>query len=1032
MEWIKRTFAAACLCGLLNVSSWATPEFVEHIPGNGVFGETAGVTMREPEVPREDDAVGVWVKIGYSFFYTDVAIYYTTDGSTPAGSRGVPSGSTQVLRSATGQVSFVRNEPSGSGNMDWWFATLPAATRGYGQSVRYRIGSWHSSGGIEVFSNNYGCSDDVCNAPGTPATYSFTNLLAWPGRGAGYTEHWAGYPPVKFWKEEAVVGNNWINVMLDQNGTVFDVYYPGAGGVYGVGTRNEGYSEGPDTFPPGLPPDQRGQMHVNQVMAGIRVDGKTHWLNNPNGVSYSNVTQSYEPRSNTVRSSARLTADGNDILVQQYDFAPKGVTFPTDLGGTPNRGLYVKRMVLTNQGPMTKTANVYVYADFALNGGDGFDGMFIDRTRGAMVAFDNTRRFAGAAGEYKLVSSGDLDKNVSVYLASAMKLLAPNGSTETIAGDFWSDTSTDQGQGWIGLRVTLAPGQSREIAYTIIGGFDGFAGATGTYNWQIVPALDWFYSTSQATALAQTDAYWNDWVDGGVTVDFPDDRYDELMVRGLLGTALHIDEKGGGLIAGMHNGAYPFVWPRDLMWAAVTLSRVGHWTPVTEAFRYLREVTYRANAPWGGKGFWYQKYTTDGYIIWDAPQVDETAVVPWGAWFHYNMTGDAAFLSQNYGIIYDAGRASSEDSSIDGRLYLDDNFNLMHTMNLWEDQWGLFVYSNANVERGLRDAASIANRLGQPADATLFTHRANLIHNGLRARLQWNGENTDISFLGIVYPFNVVGPKDPDAVRVIDRINGVAPDTFGNYRGLVRGAGEWDRLIDRYWGDGYWGGGPWFLSTMWYGAYYALRQDHNPGKADIDVLRDRVDRLIGKLGPIGFGAEQISPASSLLYPGQTDFRLQTAWPNAWESMSFFVDSIMLFLGLEPDAPGNTLRIAPKLPTAWNTMTFRNVHLGAHRFDITVDEDALWSRHRIVNKTGSPCQLSTWVRIPAGARPSRVLVNGQLVAHTFDTAARRVRVDRPLSTGPNAQTTVQVWFRQPVAAEPGASVSGGAVPLKPKF
>ena len=75
---------------------------------------------------------------------------------------------------------------------------------------------------------------------------------------------------------------------------------------------------------------------------------------------------------------------------------------------------------------------------------------------------------------------------------------------------------------------------------------------------------------------AATEDYWRNWLAAGVDVDVPDDDYDALFRRGLLATALHVDAEGGGVIAGMHNGAYPFVWPRDALYAAVTLDRTGH------------------------------------------------------------------------------------------------------------------------------------------------------------------------------------------------------------------------------------------------------------------------------------------------------------------------------------------------------------------------------------------------------------------------------------------------------------------------
>lgn len=977
----------------------ATPEFVEHSPTGQVYGEATGVTMREPDVPREGDAVDIWTRIGYSFWYTDVAVYYTTDGSEPTGDKGVPTGSTFVLTSAGGAVSFIRNEPHSPDAIDWWKGTLPSAARTYGLTVKYKIGAWHSGGGPEIFTG----------------TFTYTVKLAWPGKGAPHADHYAGYPAVHFWKEEAVVGNNYITAMLDQNGSVWDVYYPSAGCVNGMGTKNEGYVDGLDTFPPGLPSDNRGQMNINQAMAGIRVDGVTYWLSNEQAAGYADVSQSYITDTNVVQTSQRLVANGNNILIQQYDFAPKGITFPNDEGGNPNRGLYVKRLILTNNGGSSKTVNVYFHGDFALNGGDIYDGMFTDAPRGAMVAYDNIYRLTSTSGEYNPTTFSDYEKDVSVYLAAAMKLVGDAGAGGgSPATDFWSDTSADQGQGWIGLQVQLPVGEAREINIALVGGFDNFAGATGTYAYQVDNAIDWFLSGDMYTVQTTTEDYWSDWLAEGVTVNLPDDSYDSTFNRCLLATALHLDGKNGGIIAGMHNGAYPFVWPRDAAWAAITLARTGHIDEAKEIFRFLRDIAYRDTEGWSRKGFWKQKYTTDGYTVWGTPQVDETSCYPWGVRYLYDMTGDLQFLLDHYDEVYEAAVASSQDSTVDSRLRYEDAVNLMYSMNLWEDSFDVFAYSNASVIRGLEDAAEIADTLDQNAcpggpgncnyhnDKSLFLARASAIRGGLDARLEWNGENTDISHLGLAYPFDIYPPDHSRTALVVDRMNGVATDRWGNNHPLVNFSGEFEGLIDRYWGDTYWNGGPWFLTTMWYGCYYAGRQDVNPGKGDIDNHKYRLDLLLGRLGPIGLGAEQIAPSSSLMYPGQTDFVLQAAWPNAWESMSFMADSMMMFLDYTPDSAGNTLRIEPKLPGGWTTMAFNNLRLGSHRISVTCSEGTGTATNAFTNVTGGAANFDTYIRVPAGSTVLGVTRDDafgcQSMAFTYDAATGRVRVTGPLATG----------------------------------
>lgn len=1007
-----------CLLAILTASAaafffapppaYATPDFVQHTPTGQVYGEPAGITMREPDVPREGDLVALWARIGYSFWYTDVTVYYTTDGTEPVGNKGSPSGSTAVLTSAAGGIGFVRNEPHSPDNIDWWKGTLPSETRSYGLTIKYKIGAWHSGGGPEVFTS----------------TFTYTVKLAWPGKGAPHADHDAGYPAVHFWKEEAVVGNNYITAMLDQNGSVWDVYYPSAGCVNGMGTKNEGYVDGPDTFPPGLPLDSRGQMNINQAMAGIRVDGVTYWLSNEQAAGYADVAQSYITDTNVVQTSQRLVANGNNILIQQYDFAPKGITFPNDDGGNPNRGLCLKRLLLTNNGGAAKTVNVYLYGDFALNGGDGYDGMFTDVPRGAMVAYDNTYRLTSTSGEYNPTTFGNYEKDVSVYLAAAMKLVGEGGGGGgSPATDFWSHTSTDQGQGWIGLQVLLPIGVTKEIDVAFVGGFDNHAGATGTYAYQMDNAIDWFLSGDMYSAQLATEGYWLNWLAGGVTVDLPDDAYDLLFKRCLLATALHLDGKNGGVIAGMHNGAYPFVWPRDAAWAAITLARTGHLDEAKEIFRFLQDIAHRDVEGWSRKGFWKQKYTTDGYTVWGAPQVDETSCYPWGVRYLYDVTGDIQFLLDHYDEVYEAAISSSQDSTFDSRLRYEDAVNLMYSMSLWEDAFDVFIYSNASVIRGLEDAAMIADVLDQNAcpggpgqcgyhsDKANFLARSGAIRGGLDARLEWNGENTDISHLGIAYPFDVYPPNHPRTALVADRMNGVANDRWGNNHPIVNFSGEFQGLINRYWGDTYWNGGPWFLTTMWYGCYYAARQDVNPGNGDINNHKYRLDLLLDRFGPVGLGAEQIAPSNSLMYPGQSDFVLQTAWPNVWESMSFMADSMMLFLDYSPDAPANTLRIEPKLPSGWTTMTFNNLRLGAHRINVTCSEGTNSATNAFTNVTGDAVNFDTYIRVPAGSTVLGVTRNDSSgctsAAFTHDASTGRVHVTGSLATGAGGVATITV-------------------------
>src|SRR5919198_5713922 len=105
-------------------------------------------------------------------------------------------------------------------------------------------------------------------------------IIAWPGGGT------AGYPSdppdrIHHFEEEAIVGNQYMTVQVDLNGTVYDIYYPSAGFRNGAGTANEGY-HGPEEFIGGpfgcgnaaARNEANGQMNVIAGMGGIG-DGGT-------------------------------------------------------------------------------------------------------------------------------------------------------------------------------------------------------------------------------------------------------------------------------------------------------------------------------------------------------------------------------------------------------------------------------------------------------------------------------------------------------------------------------------------------------------------------------------------------------------------------------------------------------------------------------------------------------------------------------------------------------------------------------------
>ena len=142
-----------------------------------------------------------------------------------------------------------------------------------------------------------------------------------------------------------------------------------------------------------------------------------------------------------------------------------------------------------------------------------------------------------------------------------------------------------------------------------------------------------------------------DLLDSATTFESPDETYNAIYKRSILAAYLYFDAEKGGMGAGSYNGAYFYNWPRDAVYGAVTMDKVGLHDVAENVYDWLWNIAKRdvTGNDYGSDGkyhrFWYQKYTMDGEPEWWNPQIDETAVIPWGAWYHYQQTGDSAFLT---------------------------------------------------------------------------------------------------------------------------------------------------------------------------------------------------------------------------------------------------------------------------------------------------------------------------------------------------------------------------------------------------
>lgn len=320
--------------------------------------------------------------------------------------------------------------------------------------------------------------------------------------------------------------------------------------------------------------------------------------------------------------------------------------------------------------------------------------------------------------------------------------------------------------------------------------------------------------------------------------------------RSLLILKLLQDEKSGAFIAAPEfdphytcSGGYGYCWPRDSVFIALALSLAGY-KDLAEQYYYFGVKTQRPD------GLWSQRYYTTGQPApgW-GDQLDETGIMLWGIWQHYNLTQNIEFLSNTWPTVERGAVALTKKI---------DHISLPEpSMDLWEDTECRSTYTVGAVTAGLKAANTIARALKHTQSGHCWKHASEKVNNALHdyfwqdkkgyfIRGLINGTydpTVDSAVLGLIFPFGILDPQGEKAKQVV---NGVANNLYCKQIGGIL----------RYQGDYYIGGNPWILITLWLSICFNLIGDKKNAlqyfnwalkhRNKLDLLPEQVDKYLGK------------------------------------------------------------------------------------------------------------------------------------------------------------------------------------------
>ncbi|HKX83391.1 MAG TPA: glycoside hydrolase family 15 protein, partial [Pyrinomonadaceae bacterium] len=374
--------------------------------------------------------------------------------------------------------------------------------------------------------------------------------------------------------------------------------------------------------------------------------------------------------------------------------------------------------------------------------------------------------------------------------------------------------------------------------------------------------------------LEYTENYWRAWVNKNGTNfgDLPADIVD-FYKRSLLIVRTQIDN-GGAILAANDSDVteratdhYSYLWTRDGAFVANALDLAGYSHLARKFYEFCGRILHK-------DGYFLQKYNPDGTVAsgwhsaWDANrderlipiQEDETALVLWAMWEHYDRYRDIEFAHGLYTKLI----ATCGDFIT---TFRDPETGLPYpSWNLWEDRKGVHTFTCSTVVAGLRAAANFAELFADferiakyrlAADEIVTAMRTNLFsseHGRFLRSLQYHDARLepdatiDASMFSIFY-FGCFEPADPMVESTMLAIKNVLATDGG---------------IARFEHDGYMRGGSempsntWFICTLWLADYYIERATRLD---DLDQALTILKWTVENALPSGVLAEQLNPTT---------------------------------------------------------------------------------------------------------------------------------------------------------------------------
>ncbi|MFQ5712708.1 MAG: glycoside hydrolase family 15 protein [Candidatus Scalinduaceae bacterium] len=586
---------------------------------------------------------------------------------------------------------------------------------------------------------------------------------------------------------------------------------------------------------------QEGHTKGEPFRFGVWVNGRFSWVPDGWKINMNYLNDTLVTNVELINTKLNIRIIANDLV----DF---------------HENIYVKKLSIENLSNEMQEVRIFLCHDFHIYGNDiGDTAVFRPEVNG-LLHYKGERYF--------LINACANNKcGIDQFATGNKEQRSLEGTWKDAEDGILSKNPVAQGSvdSVIAIHLRLKPKGKDSCSYWICAG----------RNWEEVFILNKvIWEKTPEVILKRTFDYWKLWVDKEeLNYDLLPDKIAWLYKRSLLIMRTQIDNNGAIVAANdsdviqFNRDTYSYMWPRDGALVAYALDLAGYLVLSRNFFNFCFHIIEK-------EGYFLHKYTPYGALAstwhpWlkdkelQLPiQEDETALVIWALWKHYDIFRDIEFIKPLYKLLI--------KNAADFMLrYSDKKTKLpLPSYDLWEERYGVHTFTMGAVYGGLVAAANFTRAFGETDISKKYRRGAKEIRETMDKYLYLQKEKRfarminfrkdgkieidttlDASLCG-VFMFGAYDVNDEKVTNTMQQV----------YEKL------WCKTnvggIARYENDSYYRvsddlpGNPWFVTTLWLAQYYIARAKT---KAGLDKAIGIMEWVARHALPSGVLAEQVNP-----------------------------------------------------------------------------------------------------------------------------------------------------------------------------